>query len=89
MTCNPTPTWTDDIKLPTANDLRCPTCGEVAVNADEVLGDLQADSYYNPRHIPPFLTPTCGNPKCADCDGDFRVLLRCEVTVVNANLKEQ
>lgn len=77
------PEWTKNITFPSSDEMRCPTCGVVAGNADEVMNDIREDSYYHPRHIPPTLVFTCNNPECPDCDKDYTAELAAVVTVVS------
>lgn len=71
MSYNGDPKWTEQIVLPLKEDMKCPTCGVVAFNVDDVMECLFEVGYYKPRHIPPKLIFTCGNPNCPDCDLDF------------------
>ena len=65
------PEWTNTIQYPDNSTFKCPTCGAVAFNVNEVTGCLREMDYYAPRHIPPTLVFTCGNPDCPQCDEDF------------------
>ena len=71
MSYNEIPDWTKQIVLPNPNLMTCPTCGVIAGNVAEVMSDLLEHGYHYPRHIPPYLTFTCFNPDCPDCDQDF------------------
>jgi hypothetical protein len=82
MSYDATPEWTKKITLPETANLTCPECGRVAFNAQEALRAIMEHDYYHPRHVPPYLLLTCGNPDCPSCDGDFRVYLSVHITVV-------
>jgi hypothetical protein len=82
MSFNGDPKWTKNITLPDRGTMRCPTCGHVAANADEVMKILSESSYYWPRHIPPKLIFTCSNSECPHCDEDYSVGLAVQVLVI-------
>jgi len=83
MSYNGDPEWTKNIALPNRDGMKCPTCGVVAGNVDEVMSDLRESSYYHPRHIPPTLVFTCDNPACPDCDKDYTARLYAVVSVIS------
>jgi len=75
MSFNHNPEWTPLIKYPNQNKMKCPYCGKVASNVNEVMDNLYNVTYYSARHIPPRLIFTCDNIKCEHCDEDYDFIL--------------
>lgn len=83
MSYNGDPEWTKNIYLPGREVMKCPTCGKVSGNVDEVMNVIKECEYYHPRHIPPTLVFTCDNPECPDCDKDYTARLSAVVAVMS------
>jgi len=84
MSYNPEPDWTSEIVYPNKQDMKCPSCGVVAGNADEVMHYLYEGDYYNPRHIDDELIFTCDNPECEHCDEDYKYIVSVVITATPA-----
>lgn len=74
MSYNSTPDWVKVIIE--TSEMKCPACGCLAFNVVEATRCLFEHDYYAPRHIPPYLTLTCG-----DCGEDFRAHLVANVSI--------
>lgn len=87
MSYDESPEWTKNIVYPKIEDMKCPTCGVVGDNADQVMGYLYDGDYYAPRHISDTLIFTCDNPDCPNCDEDYEYSLSVVITAMAIPLK--
>lgn len=83
MSYDPAPRWTQNIIIPSKYEIRCPECGQVAFNAEEIMECLTGHGAYEAQHVPPALIATCGNIECPRCDEDFATYLKVVVSIAD------
>jgi hypothetical protein len=83
MSYDHAPRWTQNIILPSKYQIRCPECGHIDPNADELLEVLKGHTAYKAQHIPPAIIGTCDNIECERCDEDFAVPLKVAVSILD------